>query len=101
QHTIDPRVSNTVFEIARRLIQVNQSYSNLNLLSIDKHFSDKADSIERLPTQGVTIAIVTYLDYKLIKLLSICDGVLFVGQALERLANLFFVNGGFEKIQLS
>ncbi|MFW7525844.1 glycosyltransferase family 2 protein [Vibrio ostreicida] len=101
RHTIDPRVSDTVFGIASRLVQVNQSRSDLTLLSIDKHFSDKADSIEKLPTQGVTIAIVTYLDYKLIKLLSVCDGVLFVGQALERLADLFYVNGGFEKIQLS
>ncbi|WP_305810500.1 glycosyltransferase [Photobacterium leiognathi] len=100
-HTINPRVSSTVSKIVGRLIQVNQTSKDLTLLSIDTHLTDKADSIEILPTEGVTIAIVTYLDYKLIKLLSVCDGVLFVGQALEDLANLFYVYGGFEKVQLS
>lgn len=100
-HTIDSRVIKTVSMLAERLVQVNQTSSDLTLLSIDKHFVEKADAIEILPTEGVTIAIVTYLDYKLIKLLSVCDGVLFVGETLESLASLFYVYGGFEKVQIS
>ncbi len=100
-HDIDARVYNNVSQLIERISQLIQDPTNYTVLSIDKELITKVDTLDNLPTERTVLGIVTYLDYKSIKLLSICDGVIFIGQTLERLAKLFFVEGGFETLQLS